>query len=155
MVRGLVRTFSKRTVSNLSRFPFSLNLDESTSNSNKKVVLIFNNCFLISICHSIVSTLFALLLSCFNLLLSYIVEEKAQGTSSSLSSQHIFPVHLTNPDFIWFDLKVLSMLVSYYHDDTRKVVVEHLGSLEVIKVNAVSLDSVLCDFFNHNILVAS
>lgn len=43
------------------------------------------------------------------------------------------------------------MLVSYYHDDIQKVVVEHLGSLEVIKVNAVSLDSALCDFFNHNI----
>lgn len=74
MVNGLGRTFSERTFSNL-RFPFSLNLDESTSNSNKKVVLIFNYCFLISICHSIVSTLFALLLSCFKLLLSYIVGE--------------------------------------------------------------------------------
>ncbi|XP_064867829.1 uncharacterized protein LOC115111941 [Oncorhynchus nerka] len=85
MVNGLGRTFSERTFSYL-RFPFSLNLDESTSNSNKKV---------------------------------------------------------------------LSVLVSYYHDDMGKVVVEYLGSLEVIKVNAVSLDSVLCDFFNHNILVAS
>lgn len=75
MVHGLVRTFSKRTFSNLSRFPFFFYLDESTSNSNKKVVLIFNYCFLISICHSIVSTLFALLLSCFKLLLSYIVGE--------------------------------------------------------------------------------
>ncbi|XP_029624602.1 uncharacterized protein LOC115203766 isoform X2 [Salmo trutta] len=82
MVHGLVRTFSKRTFSNLSWFPFFFYLDESTSNSNKKV---------------------------------------------------------------------LSMLVSYYHDDMRKVVVEHLGSLEVIKVNAVSLERALCNFFNDNI----
>lgn len=43
------------------------------------------------------------------------------------------------------------MLVSYYHDDMRKVVVEHLGSLEVIKVNTVSLERALCNFFNDNI----
>ena len=42
MVHGLGRTFSERTFSNLRRFPFSLNLDESTLNNNKKVGLIFN-----------------------------------------------------------------------------------------------------------------
>lgn len=42
------------------------------------------------------------------------------------------------------------MLVSYYHSDLRKVVVEHLGSLEVVKVDAASLERVLCDFFDKN-----
>lgn len=39
------------------------------------------------------------------------------------------------------------MLVCYYHEDYRKVMVEHLGSLEVLKVNAASLQKVLCNFF--------
>ncbi|KAF3837635.1 hypothetical protein F7725_009403 [Dissostichus mawsoni] len=44
-------------------------------------------------------------------------------------------------------LKILSMLVCYYHADLRKVIVEHLGSLEIVKVNAASLEKVLCEFF--------
>lgn len=36
--------------------------------------------------------------------------------------------------------KVLSMLVSYYHEDLEKVVVEHLGSAEVMKVSAANLE---------------
>ncbi|CAL8236074.1 unnamed protein product, partial [Boreogadus saida] len=39
------------------------------------------------------------------------------------------------------------MLVSYYHEDKEKVVVEHLGSLEVQKVTAASLEKSLTDFF--------
>ncbi|KAL6478662.1 hypothetical protein MHYP_G00120950 [Metynnis hypsauchen] len=44
-------------------------------------------------------------------------------------------------------LKILSMLVCYYHDDLRKVMVEHFGSLEILRVDAASLEKVLCDFF--------
>ena len=47
-------------------------------------------------------------------------------------------------------LKVLTMLVCYYHADLRKVIVEHLGSLEIVKVNAASLEKVLCEFFEKN-----
>lgn len=47
-------------------------------------------------------------------------------------------------------LKVLTMLVFYYHADLRKVIVEHLGSLEIVKVNAASLEKVLCEFFEKN-----
>ncbi|KAF3860132.1 hypothetical protein F7725_000387 [Dissostichus mawsoni] len=47
-------------------------------------------------------------------------------------------------------LKILSMLVCYYHADLRKVIVEHLGSLEIVKVNAASLEKVLCEFFEKN-----
>ncbi|KAL6473249.1 hypothetical protein MHYP_G00194370 [Metynnis hypsauchen] len=75
------RTYSERTFANMRRFPFSMNIDESTSNNNKKV---------------------------------------------------------------------LSMLVRYYHDDLRKVMVEHLGSLEILRVDAASLEKVLCDFFVKN-----
>ncbi|KAI4810160.1 hypothetical protein KUCAC02_019006 [Chaenocephalus aceratus] len=64
MIHGLGRTYSERTFSNMKIFPFSLNLDESTSNNNKKI---------------------------------------------------------------------LSMLVFYYHADLWKVIVEHLGSLEIVK----------------------
>ncbi|KAI4821042.1 hypothetical protein KUCAC02_028994 [Chaenocephalus aceratus] len=46
--------------------------------------------------------------------------------------------------------KILSMLVCYYHADLRKVIVEHLGSLEIVKVNAASLEKVLCEFFEKN-----
>ncbi|KAL6473267.1 hypothetical protein MHYP_G00194550 [Metynnis hypsauchen] len=42
------------------------------------------------------------------------------------------------------------MLVRYYHDDLRKVMVEHLGSLEILRVDAASLEKVLCDFFVKN-----
>lgn len=47
-------------------------------------------------------------------------------------------------------LKILSMLVCYYHEDYRKVMVEPLGSLEVLKVNSASLEKVLCDFILKN-----
>ncbi|CAL8310502.1 unnamed protein product [Boreogadus saida] len=79
VLRG--RTYSERNFSNMKIFPFSLNLDESTSNNNKKI---------------------------------------------------------------------LSMLACYYHADSRKVIVEHLGSLEIVKVNAASLEKVLCEFFEKN-----
>ncbi|KAL6473257.1 hypothetical protein MHYP_G00194450 [Metynnis hypsauchen] len=42
------------------------------------------------------------------------------------------------------------MLVCHYHDDLRKVMVEHLGSLEILRVDAASLEKVLCDFFVKN-----
>ncbi len=42
------------------------------------------------------------------------------------------------------------MLVCYYHADLRKVMVEHLGFLEVVKVNAATLEKVLCEFFEKN-----
>ena len=45
MVHGLGRTFSERTFSNLRKYPFSLNLDESTSNNNKKVGLLYISLF--------------------------------------------------------------------------------------------------------------
>lgn len=38
------RTYSERISSNMRRFSFSLNLDESTSNNNKKVGLKSNYC---------------------------------------------------------------------------------------------------------------
>ncbi|XP_034144344.1 uncharacterized protein LOC109616948 isoform X1 [Esox lucius] len=81
MIHGLGQTYSERTFSNMKRFPFSLYLDESTSNNNKKV---------------------------------------------------------------------LSMLVCYYHADLRKMIVEHFGSLEIVKVNAASLEKMLCEFFEKN-----
>lgn len=37
MVHGFGRTYAERTFSNLRRIPFSLNIDESTTNNNKKV----------------------------------------------------------------------------------------------------------------------
>ncbi|KAG5276736.1 hypothetical protein AALO_G00109140 [Alosa alosa] len=81
MVYGLGRTFSDRIFANMRRFLFSLNVDESTSNNNKKV---------------------------------------------------------------------LSMLVCYHHDDFGKVMVEHLGSLEMLKTNAATLERVICQFFEEN-----
>ncbi|KAL2102116.1 hypothetical protein ACEWY4_001284 [Coilia grayii] len=81
MIHGLGRTYSERTFSNMRRFSFSLNIDESTSNNNKKV---------------------------------------------------------------------LSMLVCYYHNDLHKVMVEHLGSVEILRVDAASLEKVLSDFFRDN-----
>ena len=44
-------------------------------------------------------------------------------------------------------LKVLSVLICYYHADLRKVIVEHLGSLEIMKVNAASLEK---EYFEKN-----
>lgn len=38
MVHGLGRTYSERTFSYLRSRPFSLNIDESTTNNNKKVI---------------------------------------------------------------------------------------------------------------------
>ncbi|KAJ8390548.1 hypothetical protein AAFF_G00103450, partial [Aldrovandia affinis] len=78
MVHGLGHTFSERTFSNLRKYPFSLNVDESTCSSNKKV---------------------------------------------------------------------FSMLVSYFDEERKDVVVQHLGSVEVLKVNAASLEKVICEFF--------
>lgn len=78
MVHGLGYTFSERTISNLRKYKFSLNVDESTCNSNKKV---------------------------------------------------------------------LAMLVSYFDQAQKEVIVEHLGSLEVVKVSAASLEKAMCDFF--------
>ncbi|CAJ1076411.1 uncharacterized protein LOC109616948 isoform X2 [Xyrichtys novacula] len=46
--------------------------------------------------------------------------------------------------------EVLSMLVCYYHADLRKVMVEHLGSLKILRVDAASLEKVLFDFFEKN-----
>ncbi|CAL8403337.1 unnamed protein product [Arctogadus glacialis] len=43
--------------------------------------------------------------------------------------------------------KVLAMLVSYFDQEQKNVVVEHLGSLEVLQVNAATLEKAICDFF--------
>lgn len=40
MVHGLGKTFSDRILSNTGKLPFSLNLDEATSNSDKKVIIV-------------------------------------------------------------------------------------------------------------------
>lgn len=39
MMHGLGHAFSERTLANLRRYPFSLNMDESTCSSNKKVLV--------------------------------------------------------------------------------------------------------------------
>lgn len=42
------------------------------------------------------------------------------------------------------------MLVCYYHTDLHKVMVEHLGSVEILRFDAASLEKVLSDFFRDN-----
>ena len=79
MVQGLGHTFSERTFESIRSTPFSINLDESTSNSNKKV---------------------------------------------------------------------LSILVCYFNQELKHVVVEHLGSIEVLKGTAQYLETALVTFFN-------
>ena len=87
MVQGLGHTFSERTYERIRSTPFSINLDESTSNSNKKV---------------------------------------------------------------------LSILVWYFNQELKHVVVEHLGSIEVLKGTAQYLETALVTFFNdHNIPFAN
>lgn len=81
MVHGLGFTFSERIFSNTRKYPFSINLDESTNNGGKKV---------------------------------------------------------------------LSILVSYFNPDRKTVDVEHLGSLEVLKVSALKLEKLLVKFFKDN-----
>ncbi|KAL0978791.1 hypothetical protein UPYG_G00175240 [Umbra pygmaea] len=81
MVHGLGFTFSERIFSNTRKYPFSINLDESTNNGGKKV---------------------------------------------------------------------LSILVSYFNPDRKMVDVEHLGSLEVLKVSALKLEKLLVKFFKDN-----
>ncbi|TKS69503.1 hypothetical protein D9C73_003568 [Collichthys lucidus] len=39
---------------------------------------------------------------------------------------------------------------SYYHDGLKKVLVEHLGTLEILKGTAASLERELCQFFEQN-----
>jgi len=46
--------------------------------------------------------------------------------------------------------KVLSMLVSHFNEELNEVVVEHLGSLEVVKVSSASLERLMFDFFQKN-----
>lgn len=81
MVHGLGLTFSERIFSHTRNLPFSINLDESTSNGDKKV---------------------------------------------------------------------LSILVSYFNPLSNTVDVEHLGSLELLKVNAATLEKSLVTFFEQN-----
>ncbi|TNN38083.1 hypothetical protein EYF80_051751 [Liparis tanakae] len=81
MVHGLGFTFSQRIFSNLRKYPFSINLDESTTNGNKKV---------------------------------------------------------------------LSILVSFFNGERETVDVEHLGSLEVMKVTSFKLEKLLVSFFSDN-----
>lgn len=45
MVHGLGFTFSERIIANTQRYPFSINLDESTTNGNKKVLSILVSYF--------------------------------------------------------------------------------------------------------------
>lgn len=81
MVQGLGHTFSERTFESTRTSLFSVNLDESTSNSNKKV---------------------------------------------------------------------LSILVSYFSQELKHVVVEHLGSIEVLKGTAEHLETALVTFFTEH-----
>ncbi|CAL8363093.1 unnamed protein product [Boreogadus saida] len=81
MVHGLGKTFSDRILRNTGKLPFSVNLDEATSSSDKKV---------------------------------------------------------------------LSILVSYYNPMRKAVDVEHLGSFELVKVNAAILENALDRFFKDN-----
>lgn len=47
-------------------------------------------------------------------------------------------------------LKVFSMLDCYFHADLRKVMVEHLGTLDVVKVTTATLERVRCEFLKQN-----
>ncbi|XP_060782423.1 uncharacterized protein LOC132889689 [Neoarius graeffei] len=76
---GLSKTFLEETINNIRSSPFSLNIDESTSNSNKRV---------------------------------------------------------------------LAILVSYYSEKNEKVLLEHLASIEVVKVDSESLYNVILDLFD-------
>lgn len=78
MVYGLGYTLTEKTILNLKQCPFSLNVDEATCTSNKKV---------------------------------------------------------------------LTMLVSYFHEEQKNVVIEHLGSIKVLKVDAGSLEKAISNFF--------
>ena len=109
MVHGLGQTFSERIFSNMRRFPFSLNVDESTSNNNKKVGLI--SLHYIAIKQSYIILHFGCIIT-------------------------VFPSQ-------FFLFKVLYMLVCYHHDEFGKVMVEHLGSLEIMKANAANLERVI------------
>lgn len=40
MIHGLGKTLSERIFSNTSKLPFSINLDEATSNNDKKVIIV-------------------------------------------------------------------------------------------------------------------
>ena len=79
MVHGLGLTIAERICANMKVYPYSLNIDEATSDTNKKV---------------------------------------------------------------------LAVLVSYYNMTTRAVEVEHLTSLELFKVNSVSIYNALVSFFS-------
>lgn len=78
MTHGLQKTINERTVASIKQCPFSLNIDESTSNNHKRV---------------------------------------------------------------------LAVLVSYFSERETTVVVEHLTSLELIKVDAISIYDALVDYF--------
>lgn len=78
MKYGMAETFQQRTLRNIQSKPFSLNIDESTTNNN---------------------------------------------------------------------MQILAMLVSYFSDVEKIVVVEHLTSLSVVKVDASSLFEVLSELF--------
>ena len=81
MTHGLARTFHEETVENLKKYAFSLNLDEATSTSNKRV---------------------------------------------------------------------LAILVSYFHPASGRVVVEHLTSLELVRVNTKSIYDAIKLLFDTN-----
>lgn len=78
-------------------------------------------------------------------------------------SERTFKHMRHNPFSIYLDesvssayKKVLSVLVSYFSQDMKSVVVEHLGSIEVTKVTAQHLESSLVNFFtDHNIPFAN
>lgn len=48
------------------------------------------------------------------------------------------------------DKKVLFILVSYFNPLSNTVDVEHVGSLELLEVNAVTLEKSLVTFFEQN-----
>ena len=45
MVHGLGKTFSDRILSNTGKLPFSVNLDEATSRSDKKVIRVISSMY--------------------------------------------------------------------------------------------------------------
>lgn len=57
MVQGLGHTFSERTFESIRSNPFSINLDESTSSSNKKVLSILVSYFNQELKHVVVAHL--------------------------------------------------------------------------------------------------
>ncbi|KAJ4925581.1 hypothetical protein JOQ06_018307 [Pogonophryne albipinna] len=74
---------------------------------------------------------------------------KLSQTAASYAWCMVWATHSLNVDESTSssNKKVLAMLVSYFDQELKDVVLEHLGSLEVVKVNAASLEELICNFF--------